>query len=271
MKGNGNICVARVLHPMEADVVCKNINLAWSDVIHAPRFITVDVANIIRVHRRSRNLLQLFLALAALAVLIASYVCARWLQVGDNRVGLVGPVVLNLRQAPLEHLHEAVAVGVIVNGRRLSLVPAQDHQVETVVSGIDEISRVPGRVQDREIRDKKSVSRAVCQRSNWPCLRNWSRVDCKTSKDSLIKETANYSRGGSSSQVNNKQPSTHAVLRSLRFYDNNDVRGKFFLASLNICLRLLRRQLASRLIHAHDNPRELLLFFISASRRGERK
>jgi hypothetical protein len=89
--------------------------------------------------------LQLFLALAALDV------CARWLQVRDNRVGLVGPVVLYLGQASLEHFHEAVAVGVIVDGRRLSFVPAQNHQIEAIVSGIDEIPRVPGRVQDETL------------------------------------------------------------------------------------------------------------------------
>jgi hypothetical protein len=120
----------------------------------ASRFITVYVANIVRVHGRSRNLLQLFLALSAL-VLIASNVCARRLQIRDNRVRLLGPVVLYLGQAPLEHLHEAVAVGVVVDRRRLSFVPAQNHEVESIVSGIDEIPRVPSRVQDERLIRKR--------------------------------------------------------------------------------------------------------------------
>lgn len=83
--------------------------------------LTVDIENLVGVHGRSRKFLKFIFAIVAITSKIAD---ALWLAVCDKRVILLRPAVLDLRQTTLQHLHEAVAVSVVVNRRGLPFVPA---------------------------------------------------------------------------------------------------------------------------------------------------
>lgn len=147
MERNGDVRVARIFDAMQADIVCNKANFnAQLRVAIIFSQITVYVANVVCVHRWAWNLLQLLLIFVAFILIIADVGALRLQRWYQSRFWLLlRPTVLDLRQASLQHLHEAVTVGVVVNGRRLAFVPAKNHQIEPVVTGIDEISCVAGK------------------------------------------------------------------------------------------------------------------------------
>lgn len=101
--------------------------------------LTVYIENLVGIHGRSGKFLKFIFAIIAIASNIPD---ALWLAVGDKRVVLLRPAVLDLGEATFQHLHEAVAVSVVVDRGRLSFVPTYDHQIESPVSCINQVSRV---------------------------------------------------------------------------------------------------------------------------------
>lgn len=119
MQRHGHIRVARILDPVQAERV-------------------VDVAHAVRGERRPRQFLQLVPAVLLVLRILADV--GRGVLVDG---GVLGPRVTHLRQFALEHLHEAVRVGVVVDRGGVPFIPAQEHQVELAVAGIDQVASVP--------------------------------------------------------------------------------------------------------------------------------
>jgi hypothetical protein len=57
----------------------------------------------------------------------------------------VRPIELHLCKCSLQNFHEAVSVGVVMDGRPVTLSPAEDYQVKFPVSLIYQVSSVPNR------------------------------------------------------------------------------------------------------------------------------
>ena len=121
MKRNGDISIARVLHTMQTNVV-------------------IYIANSIFLKCMSTHLLQF--VHHVLLLLFDQFSAANG-RVSDHRLvvgnvvrGLLGPIELDFGQIALQHLHEAVRVGMIMDRGAMTFAPAKDHQVEFPVASI---------------------------------------------------------------------------------------------------------------------------------------
>lgn len=56
---------------------------------------------------------------------------------------LIWPGVPDLVQRSVQHFHEAVSVGMVVDGRSVALAPTQEHQVKLAIALIDQIPGIP--------------------------------------------------------------------------------------------------------------------------------
>lgn len=88
--------------------------------------LTVDVTDFIQFQQGGAFLVQLF----------TRSVCRR-------TVVFLWPIKSHLSERPLQHFHEAVRVGVIVNGWSVALTPTEHHQIEFAIAFVNQISCVP--------------------------------------------------------------------------------------------------------------------------------
>lgn len=115
MQRDSDIRVARVFNPVEPKVI-------------------VDVAHSIGLHGGPGGFLQFLAIVLDFPRSIA--VPNVGLAVFVDRL-VLGPSETHLGQLSLEHLHEAVRVGVVVDGRSMAFVPTKDHQVEFSIASIN--------------------------------------------------------------------------------------------------------------------------------------
>jgi hypothetical protein len=57
------------------------------------------------------------------------------------------PSKSHLIERPLQNLHEAMGISMVMDCRTMALAPTQDHQVKFTISLINEISGVPGKIK----------------------------------------------------------------------------------------------------------------------------
>lgn len=100
--------------------------------------LTVDVHHIVLLHRAASQLVQALVTVLLLSIRLC-IARRRW---RCRLRTLLRPCVADFAQSALQHFHEAMRVGVIVDGRSVAGAPAQDHQVEFPIAGIDQIASV---------------------------------------------------------------------------------------------------------------------------------
>jgi len=102
------------------------------DTVQANRI--VDIGDVILLDDRRANLDE---TVPILGILLLVHI-----------VHIRRPRELRLVQLAVQHFHETVGVGVVVNAAALTLVPAQEQEVVLAVALIDEISRVLVSIKD---------------------------------------------------------------------------------------------------------------------------
>ena len=149
---------------------------------------TVDVANAVQFQTAGPDNLQL----------LGFDLCCCW-------VAATGPSKPDLVEFPIQHFHEAMRIGVIVNGRAVALAPAEQHQVELSVTFVHQISRIPkhqmnvkfianfmacpGDKKEREVSGTASWNRFKWRQNSWICsarliehvyyLHGWNGADSR--------------------------------------------------------------------------------------------
>lgn len=130
---DGHIGVARIFDPVKPERI-------------------VNVAHAIRFQRAARKLLQLVPIVFHLFASRLTATNVRLAVLRDRRI--LRPGIARLHQLALEHLHEAMRIGMIVDGRCVPFVPAENHQVVLAITGIYQISGVAVCRQNSEERMK---------------------------------------------------------------------------------------------------------------------
>lgn len=115
--------------------------------------LTIDVMNTVRFHDSAGQFLK-SIAIILFVMSIIRFGLKEVFDIGDvvifdvagisavHNINVVvaiviWPVVPSFFQLSLQHAHETMGLGVIVNGRPLTSAPANKQQIELAVAGID--------------------------------------------------------------------------------------------------------------------------------------